>query len=695
VLLNQGPATQRIFLSFNPEIAPWKMLFAQAKQIEESSLEKQQAMRHHLQEIIVVLTKGMLSDQLSFVKIAKDNFSVKDLDAIYKRRIGRGKIGGKAGGMMLAKAILHRPHPDDPVDFSQMVDIPDSYFLGSDVLYEFLEANNLGDTVNLKYLPYEELVQRYPAIIKRFVSGRIPEPFYDQLKALLEEVGNSPIIVRSSSLLEDNFGISFAGKYDSFFCPNQGTLNQNLQYLCTAIKKVYASLPSPDAIAYRRQKDLLDYDERMGVLIQRVVGQRFGDYYFPVIAGVGFSYNPFQWNPRIDRDDGFLRIVSGMGTRAVDRLSSDYAQMVALSHPTLRPVKTSAEVVQYSQKYMDVINLKQNTMESLPIGEVLTSDFPFLKHIASLHREGELHPILIRGPGTLQGDVVVTAQGLMKNQRFVQVMKAMLKKLTSHYRKPVDIEFAIELLPGSELDFRIHLLQCRQQSRRAEQAEIQIPENIPQKDILLVSQRMVSAGRIPQIRFVVYVDPEQYKSFDNTTRYRISRAIGKLNAMLSEETFILVGPGRWGSSNLELGVPVSYGDIYNAKALVEIALPYGDAAPEASYGTHFFQDLVESNIYPLPIYPDEKDAFFHYQFFRSTPNILGRLLPSCSDLAAFFKVIDIKEATGGMLLEIIMNAHKETALGFLVQAPPPKGLLRGKTGEYQLIANRLQPISDE
>ena len=130
---------------------------------------------------------------------------------------------------------------------------------------------------------------------------------------MLEEVGNAPLIVRSSSLLEDNFGTAFAGKYDSYFCANQGTPEGNLAALLNAIKRVYASVLSPDALLYRQQVGLVDYDERMAILLQKVEGSRYRDFFFPMVSGVGYSRNPFPWNPKIRREDGFLRLVfSGM-----------------------------------------------------------------------------------------------------------------------------------------------------------------------------------------------------------------------------------------------------------------------------------------------------------------------------------------------------------------------------------------------
>jgi len=668
VLSDKRPSDNSLLPFFNAEIAPWKMLFNHARQIEKLPEDQKERVRYQLREIIVVLTKGMLSDQLSFVGIAKNTLSTTDLEWIYKHRVGRGKIGGKSGGMMLAKSILHNPHKDDPVDFRKVVWIPDSYFLGSDIIYEFVEENKLTDAVNEKYKPFETIKEDYPKLAQQFVDSTIPAPYRNQLREILVNQGTSPLIVRSSSLLEDNFGIAFAGKYESYFCPNQGTLEENLEDLCRAIKRVFASIVSPDAIAYRQQKGLIDYDERMAILIQKVQGQAFGDYFFPAIAGVGFSHNPFQWSPRIDRSAGFLRIVAGLGTRAVDRLGGDYAKMVALSHPGLQPVKSVMEKMQYSQKNMDVINLKKNIVETVPLNDVLTWDYPHLRSICSVERERELHQIFMVGPGTIQGQFIVTFDGLLKNVRFIKVMKSILKKLELNYNRPVDIEFTVEMLPGSANDFQIKILQCRQQSKRAVEEEFGIPKDIPSEDIIFASQRMVSTGRVPNIRYIVFVDPENYNQMGgDIEKVKLARMIGRLNERLKDEVFILVGPGRWGSSNYNLGVPVSYADIFNCRALVEIALPYGDAAPEASYGTHFFQDLVESNIFPLPVYPGEKGASVNSEFFKRRTNLLSNLVGSSDQLEEYLSVIDLKAETNGRVLEIIMNAREEKAIAYITK----------------------------
>ncbi|MGC9334055.1 MAG: PEP/pyruvate-binding domain-containing protein, partial [Anaerolineae bacterium] len=319
-----------IFLSFNPELAPWSILFDRGEAYEKLSPAERSRVEHHLREITVVLIKGLISDQLAFVGIARNLFTVDDLRFILSRRIGRGKIGGKAAGMLLAWKILNLPDEGDgslrsallreSMSYGGPVILPESYFVGTDVFYDFVALNNLYHLNDQKYKSRDRIEDDYPEVRRAFIGGRFPDRIVDGLREVLDKVGNRPLIVRSSSLLEDNFGTSFAGKYDSFFLPNQAGPAENLEELLHAISRVYASVFSPDALFYRQQMGLLDYDERMAILLQEVQGQEHGDYFFPTLAGVAFSHNPFRWTPKIRRDDGFLRLVWGLGTRAVERV---------------------------------------------------------------------------------------------------------------------------------------------------------------------------------------------------------------------------------------------------------------------------------------------------------------------------------------------------------------------------------------
>ncbi|MBU1880362.1 MAG: PEP/pyruvate-binding domain-containing protein, partial [Chloroflexi bacterium] len=582
------------------------------------------------------------------------------------------KIGGKAAGMMLAYKILREPDPQDPFPITPYITIPDSYFIGADVFYAFVAHNELYPYFDQKYKEREQIEADYPETYERFTQGRFPEGVINELTGLMERLGPGPLIVRSSSLLEDNFGKSFAGKYTSFFCPNQGTPAENLDAVLDAIRRVYASILNPDALCYRRQVGLLDYDERMAILIQRVVGASHGRYFFPTVGGVAFGRNPFRWNRQIRREDGFMRIVWGLGTRAVDRVSNDYPRMVALSHPHLRPEITAAEIRKYSQHFIDVLDLEDNVRRTLPVAEIITSGFPGIEMLASLDEGDYIKPLVYRDTSVPPEQLVLTFNRLFQDKTFIALMQAMLRKLERAYGWPVDIEFAIDIAPrSSKLPFRIHLLQCRPlSSPKDESPGHQIPAYVPAQDVLFTSGHLVPEGIVSSIEYVVYVDPLRYAHIsDHVVQSEIGRIIGRLNKKLAGRRYILMGPGRWGSANIDLGVPVSYADIYNTAMLVEIAFAGAYGTPEVSYGTHFFQDLVETNIYPLSLYPDRADTVFNQSFFDQAPNALSDLLPQDAANAQFVKVIDVRAVSGGRLLQVIMSAEEERAIAYLQDAP--------------------------
>lgn len=671
VLNSQPGHTDSIELTFNPEIAPWEMLFRQGELYETLPPDQLEKVKHHLQELKVVLIKGMISDQLRFIAVAKHVFSIADLRRIYRRRIGGGKIGGKAAGMILAWRILQQQPTDGGPDISEFVEIPDSYFLGSEVIYDFRLMNNLDNYMNQKYRPLEEIRQDHPKIEAEHLAGHFPEIIIAQLRYVLEQFGSDPIIVRSSSLLEDNFGFSFAGKYSSYFCPNQGTEQENLQDLLDAIRRVYASTINPDAILYRQHHGLIDYDERMAVLLQRVRGKRYGRYFMPSIAGVGFSRNPFRWHPKIKRESGFLRIVWGVGTRAVDRVDNDYPRMISLSHPQLRPESTAAAQRQYAQWYVDLVDLEKNEFTTRPINDVLHRDFPDLRYIASQDKGDYLQRILSVGALDDNDRFVLTFEALVRDRKFVTLMRTVLERLEKGYKTPVDMEFTIEILPGRPYpDFKMHLLQCRPLSQRKSEDTVEIPTDVPKQRILFTSRGLIPNGRAEQIRYVIFVNPEKYREIPSMAiKLELGRAIGRLNKLLEDNSFILIGPGRWGSTNLELGVRVSYADIYNTKVLIELGVAQDGKPPELSYGTHFFQDLVESGIHSLPIPLHLEGASFNWRFFRLVPNSLGKLLPADEPLSPYLQVIDLPQVTRGYRLNVLMDGtDNDEAIGFLVKS---------------------------
>jgi hypothetical protein len=656
-----------IFLTFNPELAPWDMLFARGEAYEALPPEHQAKVQHHLREIVVVLTKGLISDQLAFVGIAKELFTIADLQTIRCRRIGRGKIGGKAAGMMLAWKILNLPESNQELDLKRHVVLPESYFIGADVFYDFIALNDLHYLNDQKYKSREEIEADYPHVREAFVGGEFPREIVDGLRKILDKIGSRPLIVRSSSLLEDNFGTSFAGKYDSFFCPNQGTPEENLETLLHAISKVYASVLSPDALFYRQQMGLLDYDERMAILLQEVQGERHGDFFLPTLAGVAFSHNPFRWTSKIRPEDGFLRLVWGLGTRAVDRVANDYPRMVALSHPDLRPEVDATKIRRYSQHLADVINLAENEFQTLTVTNLLSMDFPSARLLVSIDRGDYLQAPMGYDPNLSPRDLVLTFDGLLTKTSFVPLMKAILSAISERFDRHVDVEFTADIVPGyPQPEFRVHLLQCRPQASRELGEAFEIPTAVIESDTLFTADRLVPRGRVQRVGYAVFVDPEAYARISNeTTRLQLARVVGQLNQILKKKSFILMGPGRWGSTNLELGVKVTYADIYNTAMLIEIGMSEGNSSPEVSYGTHFFQDLVEAEIYPLALYPDQGDAVFNWHFFRESPNVLAELLPDLARYADYVRVIDIPAVAQGRLMEVIMDDEEGRALGYL------------------------------
>lgn len=665
VLAGRAPEPT-VALSFNPELAPQNILLAQARKYACLPTGQRSDVQHHLKEIIVVLTKSMISDQMAFVRLAKSFFDADDFATIVERRIGQGKIGGKAAGMVLAWKILQEDESPGDATVRRRVVIPDSYFVGADVFYQYHALNELDEFMNQKYKTQEEIESDYPAIQQAYLQGKLPDHVIVQLRQMLRKTGKSPLIVRSSSLLEDNFGFSFAGKYDSFFCPSQGSLDQNLEALTTAILRVYASVFSPDALLYRQRMGLVDYDERMAILIQKVQGKRYRDYFFPALAGVGFSRNPYRWSRKIRAEDGLLRLVCGLGTRAVDRVADDYPRMVALSHPRLRPEVSAQDVRKYSQRYVDLIDLKENKFRTLPVARALGSDYPQIRLLASEDKGGYLQPIY--APGVLgESPIVLTFDELLRDEQFVSLLHGVLDKLERHYQRPVDIEFTVEISKDRPPQYVLHLLQCRPQSWREGGESLRVPiDEVDQSDIIFLSQRMVPHGEVKRIRYIVYVDPWAYeREADRTAKLEVARVVGRLNRRLEGQRFILMGPGRWGTVSPELGLKVSYAEIYNALALVEIAKRGSECGPEVSYGTHFFQDLVESHIYPLPLYLGSPDTFFNHRFFEEMPNVLEHLLPRDAAHSRYVKVIDIHSSVDGRRVDLLMDSVEDVAMAYL------------------------------
>ncbi len=653
-------AFDEVTLTFNPELAPVDVLIRKIEEYEALGQAERERVAHHLEEMRVVLIKALISDQLAFIGRAKSWLDASDFRYIRERRIGNGKVGGKAAGMLLAWKILQTP------EFGGRFDMPRSYFIAADVFYDYLALNKV-EYINQKYKSAEQIRADFPMIQAEYEQGRFPEEIADRLRDILSEVGRNPLIVRSSSLLEDNFGTSFAGKYESHFCPNQGTPKENLRDLTLAIRRIYASVYSPDALIYRRRMNLIDYDERMAILLQEVQGERYKSYFFPPLAGVAFSQAPVIWSPRLRREEGFLRMVIGLGTRAVNRVGEDYPRLVFLSHPSLRPETTPEAIEHYAQRLVDVIDLERNALATVAATQLLDTDYPGLRFVASLKDDDGLTSIKSLGPRVDRERLVLTFETLLARTEFPGLMRKMLAALQAQYGFPVDVEFTARVVrQGNDTVVTVQVLQCRPQSLARGGDVPPVPTDIPEALRIFGSDHLVPRGHVAGIEWIGYVRPEQYKLLDASARHKLARLIGRLNKKLEGKAFLLIGPGRWGSSNIELGVPVSYADIYNAKALIEVAGGPGDNMPDPSYGTHFFQDLVESHIYALAVSPYQPGNLFNRDFLEHSSDRLSEFFSLDLDLVALdhvFKLIHIPAERPGRLLELRMDG--ERALAYL------------------------------
>jgi hypothetical protein len=613
--------------------------------------------------IRVSLITHFISSQLPFVSIAKDHITIRDIESLSRRSLWSrrrgGNLGGKAAGMILAQKILLPTLEKKDPELEVLIRVPETWYLNSGVFAEFVDRNNPYVFRSHKYKDRETIEKEYLRIEESFRYASFAPEVLDDFRRILNEIGEHPIIVRSSSFLEDNFGLAFSGKYLSIFLANQGDLEPRLKEFIEAIKTVFASIFGPDPILYRRDHGLLDFNEQMAMVVQKVVGRQFGDYFFPAAAGVMFSRNLYTWNPKIEKESGLVRLVFGLGTRAVDRVGADYPRMIPLSHPQLRPEVTAQQIKKYSQKQVDLINLKTGKPETVDFRTLTaTVDHPDLFHAVSVQKDGHLAPPMFKTQDLKQGEQVLTFDNFLTKTPFVPLVKKVLSMVEAVYGRPVDMEFAWD---GDKL----YILQCRPLSTRKEMGNVTIPVDISEDQMLFTAEGGVSNSIIQNLEYIVYVDP---KAYDGLTAYdekvRVGRVVNLLNKHLGEKRFILMGPGRWGSNDINLGVHVSYADINKTRALIEIAFSRDGSTPEVSYGTHFFQDLVEADIAMIPLFPDDPGVLFNEEFLLGAENALKHILPEVKDCEGVVKVLHVPSVRDGHLLHVYLDGHEQKGLAF-------------------------------
>ena len=614
-------------------------------------------------ELFEGLLRMVVSRDERVLKLAKKWFDISDVLAIGKRTIGTGLIGGKSVGMLLARAILKRASEK----WRRLLETHDSFFVASDVFYTYLVRNGCWWLRQNQKNP-ETFLRGAMRGRRHLINGTFPEDIMRQFSEMIDYFGQSPIIVRSSSLLEDNFGNSFAGKYESVFLANQGSHHQRLEDFLSAVKTIYASSMSEAALSYRARRGLLDQDEQMALLVQRVSGSLHGQMFYPHLGGVGFSFNPYVWSEHIDPKAGVLRLVFGLGTRAVDRLDDDYTRIAALNAPERRPEAVRDGQQFHSQRYVDVLDLISNELVTSTFDKVAESSSDIPLHLfasrdakrARMARQGE-----IRGtPPPL-----LTFDELFSQTSFVEDVREMLHTLEEAYEYPVDIELTANFIDKDR--YKMNLVQCRPLQVKGPCTLEEFPEDIRQEDILLESfGPVLGPGRIVNIDRIIHVVPATYGMLSTGKRYEVARLIGRLTCLgedAEERVLMLLGPGRWGTSTPTLGVPVSFSEIHRVSILCEISTMTGDVIPEISLATHFFSEMVEADILYLALFPNQKDNLINWPFLEESENRLTELLPDAEEFENLVRVIDISDLPGTMEVKFHADTVKQHVLCSLRQ----------------------------
>jgi pyruvate, water dikinase len=594
----------------------WDVLFQNARDLLLKPKEQQEFTKRLLMTLLIGSESKMLD-------LCDKYFTLYDILTIASREIGTGFIGGKSVGMLLARKILHTEAKEK---FTQYLESHDSYYLGSDVFYTYIVQNGWWKLRTLQKT--EEGYFKYaPELKEKLLNGRFPENIQEQFVQMLEYFGQSPIIVRSSSLLEDNYGNAFAGKYESVFCVNQGTPEERYEAFEQAVRTVYASTMNEDALNYRKNRGLADKDEQMAILIQRVSGDYYGDYFFPHAAGVGNSSNLYVWDKSVDMDAGMLRLVLGLGTRAVDRTEGDYVRIVSLDDPLRLPLINLEDQKKFSQHYADVLSLKDNRLESRPLEEIIAENIKVKKELFAIPDYQTLEWLRERGLKNYKTPYILNFRNLLKDTMFPVLMKDMLALLSKVYDYPVDIEFTANF--HKDGNFKINLLQCRPLQTKGLGKTVAIPKDLDENELFFGTGGNFMGGNVHlMIDYVVYITAAAYLKLNEQDKYTVARQVGIINSILKGKNVMLVGPGRWGTTTPSLGVPVHFTELCNMSVICEVASREEGFEPELSYGSHFFQDLVEANIFYAAIFNGQKDVVFHPEKLLKFENITETILPS-------------------------------------------------------------------
>ena len=629
----------------------WTDTFIRAQEAERE-MKSSGSTGHDVEMLRDRIIRMIITRDEDIYDLCREYFDLTELLSIGRRMLGTGLIGGKSVGMLLSRAILKRTDPA----WKNRLEMHDSFFIGSDVFYSYVIKN--GCWWKWRSIRNSENMYENAEKVRKIVrNGLFPEDVMQQFEKMLHYFGQSPIIVRSSSLLEDAYGNAFSGKYESVFCANQGSPEERMKEFLKAVRTVYASAISEEALSYRKHWGLLKSEEQMAILVQRVSGAYYNDFYFPQAAGVAYSFNPFVWNSSIDPSEGMIRLVFGLGTRAVDRHDDDYTRVAALNHPGMRPEMNYDDVRRYTQKYVDVLDLRTNRYAPKKFEEVVEASENLPLSIFADKRSA-----VEKTASSENEPWILTFDTLLNKTGFLADMHDMLQTVHRAYNHAVDMEFAVNFREDG--DYRINVLQCRPFQGGEQMRHIARPKNIRSENILLkTSGPIIGNTDTRPIDVLIYIVPSIYGKLPIRERHRIARLLGKITSRIETgKNIMMIGPGRWGTSMPSLGVPVSFPEIMNVSALCEVVAMHEGLTPDFSFGTHFFNDLVEMNILYLGLFPEKEGYFLGEEELMKAPNIIADFVPTAEKFSHIIRVIDA-------------SAHFPSGLKIHVNSLEQEGLL--------------------
>jgi hypothetical protein len=586
----------------------WDLTLDRARELLGRGEAEQAQMKEHLIGLII-------GRESRITELSRRYLTLGDVLEIASREIGTGFVGGKSVGMLLARKILQT---DAWELLKQHWEPHDSYYLGADIFYTYIVQNGWWELRTKQKTP-EGYFALAPELKEKLLSGVFPDSIREQFMRTLEYYGQSPIIVRSSSLLEDNYGNAFAGKYESVFCVNQGSPEDRYAAFEQAVRTVYASTMNEDALAYRMDRGLTGKDEQMAILVQRVSGDHYGDFFFPHIAGVGNSVNLYLWDRDMDPEAGMLRLVFGLGTRAVDRIAGDYARIVSLDRLEQGPPVNFGDEKKYAQHYADVLNLRENSLTEVPLKDFWGQDVRTDKGLFFSADQETARRLRDLGLAVDAGPYIADFRKLLNETDFPAVIRTIFAALRDAYRYPVDIEFTANFAKDGA--FKLNLLQCRPQQTKGPGRAAKPPDPKPENTLFASSGNFMGGNMQLALDYVVFVKAREYLALPERDKYTLTRLVGELNQKLRPHKVLLIGPGRWGTTTPSLGVPVHFTELSHMAVVCEVSYKEEGLMPELSFGSHFFQDIVESDIFYAALFDGEPNVVFRPELFLAEEDL--------------------------------------------------------------------------